>query len=248
MLRRLAALTLAASLSLLTTTAPSADARGFAQPPAGAPMPVMVDVAPSMTPRLAPAMRARLRRVLALRRAKNLAAFRAYAKRGVYPHNFVTDGPLNVWIDPEGHMCAAATMIFRSGAKTLVRAIGRDANYIRLADVTDGPLLDWMLTSGLTQTEVATIQEPFRGVRPQPEPAPAPAPQPIIADPVLPPAIRIPFEPVASRPSPRAIEDQRLAARYRQVLALLASWQDDSLEAAIDRLATRPDLIATLVR
>jgi hypothetical protein len=229
MFRRLAALALAASLSMLATS--TADARGFAQPPAGAPIPVAAEQDISVRPRIAPAMRARLKRVLAQRRAKNIAAFRSYALRGVYPHNVVRDGALNVWIDEEGHLCAAATMIFRSGAKALVRQIGREDNYIHLADVTEGPVLDWILTSGLTQAEVATIQEPFMRV-PQPEPAP----QPIVA------------EPSPVRPSPRALEDQRLAARYREVLGLLASWRNDSLDAAIDRLADRPDLVATLVR
>lgn len=226
MFRRLAALALAASLSLLTTS--SADARGFARPPDGASLPVASEVAPDRMPTLAPAIRARLKRVLSNRRAKNIAAFRAYANRGVYPHNFVTDGALNVWIDEEGHMCAAATMIFRSGARSLVRQIGRDDNYIRLGDITGGPVMDWILTSGLTQTEVATIQEPFMG-----NPEPSPQPMPIVAKP---------------EPSPRQLEDQRLAARYRDVLGLLASWQRDSLDAAIDRLATRPDLVLSLIR
>lgn len=226
MFRRLAALALAASLSVLSTS--TADARGFAQPPAGdARLPVATEIAPDQTPALAPAMRARLKKVLSVRRAKNIAAFRAYAKRGVYPHNFLTEGPLNVWIDQEGHMCAAATMIFKSGARSLVRQVGRDSNFIRLGDVTSGPVLDWILTSGLTQVEVATIQEPFMGVR-QAEPAP-------LADPAL----------VLAQA--RKVEDQRLAARYTEVLGILASGQRDSLDAAIDRLASRPDLIAQLV-
>lgn len=229
MFRRLATLALAATLSILSAS--SADARSFARPPADAPMPVSTEVAPAGAPVLAPAMRARLKRVLAVRRAKNIAAFRAYALRGVYPHNFVRDGALNVWTDEEGHLCAAATMIYRSGAHALVRTIAHDDNYIHLADVTDGPVLDWILTSGLTQTEVATIQEPFMRV-----PEPQPTPKPIVA------------RPAPSKPSPRQLEDQRLAARYREVLGLLAQWQDASLDAAIDRLAARPDLIATLVR
>ena len=231
MFRRLATLALAASLSILATSASTADAGGFARPPEGvaqtdpsAGMPMMPQ---GPRPQLAPAMRARLKRVLLSRRAKNIAAFRAYAGRGVYPHNFVTEGPLNVWIDEEGHMCAAATMIFRSGARSLVRQVGRDDNYIRLGDVTTGPVMDWILTSGLTQTEVATIQEPFMGPVEPPHPAP---------------------QPIARKPSPRVLEDQRLAARYGEVLDLLASSQAASLDAAIDRLATRPDLIATMIR
>lgn len=233
MFRRLAALALAATLSTLATS--TADARGFARPPeAGAPAiepiePARLMPRPERPPVIAPAVRARLKRVLASRRTKNIAAFRAYATRGVYPHNFVADGALNVWIDEEGHMCAAATMIFRSGARSLVRQVGRDANYIHLADVSTGPVMDWILTSGLTQDEVATIQEPFMRV-----PEPQPEPQPIVVAPVR-------------MPSPRALEDQRLKARYREVLALLASQHASSLDAAIDRLATRPDLIASLL-
>lgn len=226
MLARLAALALAASLSLLSSS--DAHAGGFAKPPGAAELPVAIQLAPDRAPVLSTAMRARLKKVLALRRAKNIAAFRSYANRGVYPHNFVREGALNVWIDEEGHLCAAATMIFKSGARSLVRQIGRDDNYIRLADVTSGPVLDWILTSGLTQTEVATIQEPFMLV-----PEPEPQPQPVI---------------VRTEPSPRKLEDQRLAARYREVLGLLAAWKQDSLDAAVDRLASRPDLIATLVR
>lgn len=231
MFRRLATLALAASLSMLATSTSTADAGGFARPPEGVAQTEPAAAFPMMPqsprPLLAPAMRARLKRVLISRRAKNIAAFRSYASRGVYPHNVVAAGPLNVWIDEEGHMCAAATMIYRSGARSLVRQVGRDDNYIRLGDVTSGPVMDWIITSGLTQTEVATIQEPFMF----PVEPPGPAPQPI-----------------ARKPSPRVLEDQRLATRYREVLGLLASWQDSSLDAAIDRLATRPDLIATMIR
>jgi hypothetical protein len=224
MLRRLVviALTLAVSLSTLSS---AAYARGFASPPPFAPRKLVIDETRMETrPILTAPMRAELKAVLSARRAKNVAAFRRYAQRGVYPHNFVVDGPLNVWIDEEGRMCAAATMIFRSGAKSLVRKVAREDNYIRLGAVAGGPLLDWMLTSGLTQHEIATIQEPFMGRMEPIEPAPAIA------------------------KTPRQLEDERLAARYREVLAMLAAGTDASLDAAIDRLATRPDLIATLIR
>jgi hypothetical protein len=174
-------------------------------------------------PRISAPVRAKLRKILKAHRAKNVGAFRAYAKRGVYPHNFKTDGKLNVWIDEEGHMCAAATMIFRSGAKRLVRQTGRDNNYIKLGDVTDGALMDWILTSGLTQTEVATIQEPFMG-RPEP------------------------VEPEPGSPQWRLTEDARLRARYAEVLTILDTDPSSSIEAAIDALATRPDLVATLLK
>lgn len=85
---------LAATFLSLALVGPAASARTFAQPPAdrGA-----VAHAPS---------RAAVRAALAARRAHNLAAFRAYVKAGVYPHNYVRTGPLNVWLDPQGHLCA----------------------------------------------------------------------------------------------------------------------------------------------
>lgn len=230
--RLAAALALAVSLSSLAP----AHAGGFARPPeeAGAPAePAPAEPAPhtmrlwmppEAPPRIAPKVRARLRRVLSVRRARNISAFRAYVRRGIYPHNFVQPGSLNVWIDEEGHMCAAATMIFKSGARALVRQVGREQNYIHLADVTTGPVMDWMLTSGLTQTEIATIQEPFFEVPNQPDPR--------RRDPQL---------------DARAQEDARLRARYAEVLQILAADPDASLEAAIDRLAGRPDLIADLL-
>lgn len=238
MLRRLTTLVLSFSLAASSLTA-TADARAFAVAP-GAPLPTppappdgtqpaLEEMPPQLrkpAPRLNERTRARLRSALAARRAKNVAAFRAYAKRGVYPHNFITNGELNVWIDGDGHMCAAATMIFRSGAKALVRQVARDNNFIRLADVTDGPLLDWILTSGLTHAEVVAIQVPMVGGPRDPDPS-------------------IPETPPQDW---RITEDARLRARYATVLSSLASDRAASLEAAIDALTFRPDLVAKLLR
>jgi hypothetical protein len=231
MFRRLATLSLALSMSL-GAFAPQADARGFAQRPVDDAVvvigdPVAVEVVPEAIrkpmPRLSEQMRARLRKVLKKRRDRNVAAFRAYARRGVYPHNYLTTGELNVWTDGDGHMCAAATMIFRSGARALVRKVAKENNYIRLADVTDGPLMDWILTSGLTHPEIIAIQAPMVGMPERPD-------------------VFVP-----GTEDWRIAEDARLRARYDQVLALLAESRDASLEAAIDALALRPDLVAKLV-
>lgn len=222
MLRRLA--TFALSLSLLATAASPVVAAGFAAPPpatAGAPIQVdalRIEADLEQRPALNDAMRARLRKVLTDRRDRNLRAFAAYVKRGSFPHNFENDGSLNVWRDREGHLCAAATMISRSGAKKLVNKVAQTDNFIRLADVTEGALLDWILTSGLTHAEVVAIQEPFMG-REEPQ-----------------------------RPRDwRTAEDARLRARYAAVQRMLANDRAPSLDAAIDALAMRPDLIAKLI-
>lgn len=219
MFRRLAHLAL--SLSLFTTAAAPAAAGGFAAPPptAGAPRriePAILDEAP--LPTISDAARARLREILGARRDRNIAAFRGYVTRGRYPHNFRTEDRLNVWRDREGHLCAAATMIDRSGAHKLVARVARTNNFVRLADVSAGPLYDWILTSGLTHAEVIAIQEPFDG--------------------------RDQGEPVRDW---RQAEDDRLRARYAEVLAMLDAGRDASLEAAIDALAGRPELVARLL-
>ena len=105
--------------------------------------------------------RAAVRKALDKRRAKNLAAFRAYRKAGVYPHNTFREGPLNIWIDLDGHLCAAATMIAKDGKQKLVDDQAGIDNQIRLMNVTKGPLLDWILTSGFTIEEIDRIQAPM---------------------------------------------------------------------------------------
>lgn len=238
MFRRLARLSIALSLSF-GAIASTADARGFAQAPVDGPVapvvaPMPADDMPAQphqlrrmrrpTPRLSEQARARLKKVLAARRAKNVAAFRAYARRGIYPHNYITTGSLNVWIDEDGHMCAAATMIWKSGAKALVRQTAKDNNYIRLADVTDGALMDWILTSGLTHDEVVAIQAPMVGM----------------------PNDRGP-EFVPGTPDWRIANDAALRAGYETTLKQLFNDKDSSLDAAVDALVWRPDLVAKLI-
>ncbi len=226
MFRRFATLALTLSLSTTALTATTADARGFAQAPgsSGHPESKAIRADEAAVPRISAAARAQLRKVLKARRAKNVGAFRAYANRGSYPHNYVTSDRLNVWIDEDGRMCAAATMIFRSGAKRLVRDVARTDNYIKLGEVTEGPVMDWILSSGLTQGEVAAIQEPFMGAR------------------------ELPAEPAPGSQDWRIAEDARLRARYADVLTQLAAAPDASVDAAIDALTWRPDLVAKLVK
>ncbi len=208
MLRRLAATFL--SLSLLATAATAA-------PLAKRPAPIE-DVA-EFRPQLPAPSRAEVMQALAARRAKNLAAFRAYRKAGVYPHNFVRSGPLNVWRDEEGHLCAAATMLFADGQSALVEQIATTNNNLRLLDVTDGPALDWLLTSGFTLEEIDRIQMPgWRPTMREQEPA-----------------------------GWRVAEDRRLRRGYIATEAWLARHRKAGLAMAADRLLERPDLARALL-
>jgi hypothetical protein len=176
-----------------------------------------------------------VRDALATRRARSVKLFRAYYKKGIYPHNTYTDGELNVWLDESGNLCAAATIIANSGLRDQVLAQSVDDNFIRLIDVEDGWLMDWMLTSGLTQEELVMIQVPFMPgeprlgdgpvlpIRPMPDPAPMP-----IADPF-------------------AAADKKLRKRYVKIDRTLAKQSKASLEIAVDRLMERPELAKQLL-
>jgi hypothetical protein len=151
MLTRLASCFVA--FGLLTTPA-------VASSSANDPVPVSAVAAMPMPVRELPPTKAEVIKALKERRAKNLKSFIAYHKGGVYPHNSFRRGPLNVWMDAEGHLCAAATMIDKDGKHDLVEQTATTNPNIRLLDVTRGELLDWILTSGFTIEEIDRIQAP----------------------------------------------------------------------------------------
>ncbi len=201
---------IAASLVSLALVS-SAGARTFSQPPANAPKITQTESAPD---------RAAVRKALAARRDHNRAAFRAYWTAGVYPQNTERVGPLNVWRDANGHLCAAATMIDKDGKHDLVMATAKSNNHIRLLDVTDGPLLDWLMTSGLTLEEIDRIQAPM--VRPPPRP-----------------------EQTAQEMA--AAETKRLKDGYVATDQYLIDHEKAGLDEAVARLMTNPALAKKLL-
>lgn len=184
----------------------------FAQPPS-ADMPYE-----QMPVRMAD--RAQVRAKLAANRTANLGRFRAYQKAGVFPSNTYQSRKLNVWLDQDGHFCAAATIIRMSGGTALADKVAEQNNFIRLADVTQGPVMDWILTSGFTQDEIAAIQEPFEPVMVEPS----------VVDQGL-----------------RKREDDRLRAKYKVVEAQILKNAARSLDAATDRLMKNPTLARQLL-
>ncbi|MFN0251648.1 MAG: hypothetical protein ACKV2T_32530 [Kofleriaceae bacterium] len=208
--------------TLLAALTSSAVARSFAQaPPASSNAPAQIEKTSTVN-------RAAVGAKLAKQRASNLQRFRAYRTKGSFPSNTYLNQRLNVWIDADGRLCAAATIISASGMNTLVLQTAQDNNFIRLGDVRDGALMNWILTSGLTQDEIAAIQEPF--------------------DPVYDEPMRGEPAPLAVAPAARAAEDQRLAARYKQVEQQIVRAQRASLDVATDRLMAKPDLAAAFLR
>lgn len=94
---------------------------------------------------------------LAGRRAQLIGWLHDYQVAGTYP----TDAlgmPRSVFVDDRGVRCPMAELIWRSGHPDLVEAVAKENNEVRLADVKDGPLKDWMDGSGLTVEEIAMVQ------------------------------------------------------------------------------------------
>ena len=214
---------LALSLVLTSFVSTAASAQELATPIAADPI---VTSAPL---RIAPPMvsRAQVRAKLLANRRANLARFHAYLIAGVYPSNVFTGELGNIWRDQQGNYCAAATIIRASGAVELVERIAEDNNFFRIADVEQGPVMDWIFTSGLTQQELVMIQKPFRPVTSRPE---------------LEPTTTLEIDPKL-----RAAETRRLAKLYREIERKLASQQRKNLELAVDRLMKRPDLARRLL-
>jgi len=172
--------------------------------------------------------RAELRRALGEERQVNLARFHDYRKKRVYPHNTYEPGMLNVWKDADDHLCAVATLVHLDGHDDIVDTVAKD-NFVKTADLTDGPLIDWVLMSGLTQEEIVMIQQPTEAdVR----------------------AMEAEYR-AEQRRIKRwlAREDSRLNKVYKTVEKTLAAPRiaDAGLDLATARLAQHPDLAKELL-
>jgi hypothetical protein len=102
---------------------------------------------------------------LAKNRARHLDELHAYWKAGVFPRNEQLPMIGNVFKDSSGHLCAAANLIKLDGYGDLVDRTATENNFVRLADVKEGALHEWILQSGFTQEEVAMIQVPYMPVQ-----------------------------------------------------------------------------------
>ena len=150
---------------------------------------------------------------LAERRAMQVERLRAYAEAGVFPRNTSTPGLANVFMDKDGRRCGMAHLMWEDGYDNLVKVTAAVHNDVELGDVTDGKLLDWMLTSGLTQAEVAFIQEPDFQLE-------------VMLEPVL-------------REQLVAAEDARLRNHFLTSALQLEAYGAASLEAAVEALGER---------
>ena len=176
-----------------------------------------------------PIDRAQVRARLADRRKLVIERFLAYREGRVYPINALPGGGFrHVWLDDQGNLCAAATLVSLDlGRDAAIRAAAGNTE-IKMADARTGALNDWILTSGLTRHEIVAIQVPGWQAR-QPRP---PIERPAPVDPQI---------------AARAAEVQRLYQIYQDVERQLSVLATDSLDEATDALMKRPDLARALL-
>ena len=99
------------------------------------------------------------RRHLSEERKRNIAALHEYQARGLFPVNDVDPSrSIPIFVDRYNTACAVGYLMLQSGAVEAVEAIVQDNNLVYVTDVDTGPMVDWVLSSGLTQEEAALIQ------------------------------------------------------------------------------------------
>jgi len=101
-----------------------------------------------------------LRDKLAAHRRVQIERLEAYAAAGTFPQNLTQPTPSHQLKDANGTYCAVANLVVQDGLGDVIDAKSKTDNTLLFGDVKDGKLHDWILTSGLTQEEVAAIQAP----------------------------------------------------------------------------------------
>jgi hypothetical protein len=186
-------------LGAASLAARAANANGFAKPPGGKPGSSSLDA---------------WRNALGAARSREIARLRTYRNHGRFPHNHRILGRTPTFIDERGVPCAVGYLMQQSGARDLASTIARTDNNVYIEYIADGPALEWILHSGLTQEECATIQPSYRW--------------------------RDPYYPVRPPPPPTDDEErQMLIGHFRAVERQLLDQTKTSLDVALERLASR---------
>jgi len=119
-----------------------------------------------------------VRQRLAAHRMQQVERLEAYAASGRFPLNLTQPNPSHQLKDAKGTYCAVANLVVEDGLGDVIDAKSQTDNALLFGDVKDGQLYSWILTSGLTQEEIAAIQAPapYTGEGRLSGPVPIPAP------------------------------------------------------------------------
>ena len=112
-------------------------------------------------------------RTLRARRETQILRVEQYRRRGAFPQNVDFAGErVPYFVDHRGVACAVANLMIEDGRRADVTAISAANNHVRVMDVSEGPLVEWVLASGLLQEEAARIQPSYDHMFPDPTPLP----------------------------------------------------------------------------
>lgn len=120
----------------------------------------------------------RWKQALAGARLYAITRLREYSAAGRFPRNHRIFGHVPTFIDAKKTPCAVGYLMQRSGHGALAADIAARNNNVYIERIKDGPALEWILFSGLTQAECAQIQPSYHWERPPIEPPPHPEPEP----------------------------------------------------------------------
>jgi len=157
-----------------------------------------------------------LREKLAAHRKQQIERLEAYAAAGQFPLNVVQPQPLHQLKDATGTYCAVANLVVKDGLQDVIDAEAKKNNELLFGDVKDGQLYSWILTSGLTQEEIAAIQ----------------APSPFVGTG----EIQAPVPPQIVDPPKQTAATEQLQAHFRAVEQQIIADTDTSLDVAANRL------------
>lgn len=104
----------------------------------------------------------RLMHFLAMQRRINLGRLAQYARTGRFPQNLgYSETPVPVFVDAQGTDCAVGHLMRMSGWGQSVDEIAQSNLFVYVDDIHSGPVVDWVLYSGLTIEEAAMIQPAY---------------------------------------------------------------------------------------
>lgn len=98
------------------------------------------------------------------RRKAALDRLREYWQAGEFPTNRRQPGRTPCFVGANGVPCAMAYLLQEDGHEDLVADVMATDPTVRLEDVEDGPLVEWVEANGLTMAEAARIQPSYSQV------------------------------------------------------------------------------------
>jgi hypothetical protein len=102
------------------------------------------------------------------KRMQRLTDLDNYIAAGNFPQNSTLEGEMiPVFVDNEGNACAVAYLMLCDGQSALVEEVREKNNNVKLHELTEGKVVDWMLRSGLTKEECELIQPEYNWPEPK---------------------------------------------------------------------------------